>query len=344
VPGEEGEEPVKTTKRQYRACPEDQREEPVGACVVICNGKPIQAFINPLRSGDLGYDIFTYEPVHGQMFGLGVAYLLRSPQRVLSTAWRMVMDNAALTVGGLVVIERDGIEPADGNWSLYGGKVFHKTTSFGKGGKVEDAFKVYNMESRLQELEKIIQLAMKFAEDETSLPSLMEGNQGHAPDTVGGMTMLMNNSNTVLKVLAKRFDDSITRPHIGRYYEWHMLYNPDPTIKGDFSVAARGSSHLVVRDTMRQSLVGFMQYALAPNLAIFFKTGGYSALRKSAESNSIPPDDVLVPEEEAPKIWDDFQRAQAAAAQAAAAGKAGAQQGPDPLAEARIELEKLKPR
>lgn len=323
-----------TVECELHPCPEASREDAIGAVVVMCNGRPIKAYLNPLASGDLGYDVFCYEPVHGQVFGLGVSYLLRSPQRVMSTTWRMIMDNAALTVGGLVVVERDGIEPSDGNWNLYGGKVFYKTTSFTGGGKVEDAFKVYNMDSRLQELEAIIQLAMKFAEDETSLPSLMEGQQGAAPDTVGGMTLLMNSANTILKVLAKRFDDSVTRPHIRRYYEWHMLHNPDSDIKGDFNVLARGSSHLVVRDLARQSLVGFMQYTGNPALACFFKTGGYMALRKVAEANHLTPDDLLVSEEEAPKVWAQFQQQMAAAAQAKAGGS-----GDGGAAAARVNLE-----
>lgn len=327
------------THCKYHPCPEANLQDPIGAIVVMCNDRPIKAYLNPLASGDLGYDIFCYEPVHGQMFGLGVSYLLRSPQRVMSTTWRMIMDNAALTVGGFVVIERDGIEPADENWNLYGGKVFYKTQRFnnGQGGKVEDAFKVFNMDSRLNELEAIIRLAMQFAEDETSLPSLMEGQQGAAPDTVGGMTLLMNSANTILKVIAKRFDDCITRPHIRRYYEWHMLHNPDPDIKGDFNVLARGSSHLVVRDLARQSLVGFMQYSTIPHLAIFFKNGGYNGLRKSAESNHLTPDDLLVSEEEAPQVWQNYQKAMAAAAQAKG-GDGGAAQ----VAQSRIEFEREK--
>lgn len=313
------------------------REDPVGACVVICNGYPIKAYLNPLKSGDHGYQVYCYEPVHGQVFGIGISFLVRSPQRVLSTAWRMVMDNAAMTVGGLVVVDKTCIEPADDVWDLYGGKVFYKVKGLNDGGKVEEAFKVFNMDSHLDQLEKIIMLAIKFAEDETSLPSLMEGNQGSAPDTVGGMTLLMNSANVVLKVLAKRYDDCITKPHIAGYYEWHMLYSKKSEIKGDFNVMARGSSHLVVRDLERQSLLGFMQYLQNPTLAIFFKNGGYDGLRKVAEANHITPDDVLCSEEQAPDLFKQFQQAQAQAAQAAAGGKAGPQA--DPVALKKMDQE-----
>lgn len=296
------------------------REEARNACVVVCNGRPIKAYLSPILSGGLGYDFFSYEPVHGQAFGLGVSFLMRSPQRVVSTAWRMVMDNAAYCVGGQVVFDGDGIEPVDGTMQLYGGKMWRKTAKL-SGKAVEDAFRVYNMDMHLGDLEKIIALGMKFAEDETSLPSLMEGNKGAAPDTVGGMTLLMNSANVVLKVLAKRYDDDVTKPHIGRYNEWHMRHNPKTEIKGDFRVMARGSTHLVIRDLERQSLVGFMQYAVVPTLAPFFKTGGYPALRKVAEANHINPDDVLVSEEEAPKVFAAMQQAAQAQAQAASGDK-----------------------
>jgi len=320
-------------------CPEEKLQEAVGACVVMCNNMPIKAYLNPLKSGDLGYDVFCYEPVHGQPFGLGVAYLMRSPQRVLSTAWRMVMDNAALTIGGLVVLDKTCVEPADGNWDLYGGKVFYKVKGLAAAGKVEEAFKVFQMESHLDKLEKIIALAMKFAEDETSLPSLMEGNRGAAPDTVGGMTLLMNSANVVLKVLAKRYDDFVTKPHIGRYYEWHMLYSKKSEIKGDFNVLARGSTHLVVRDLARQSLIGFMQYAANPQWAPFFKDMGYQALRKVAEANHITPDDVLVSETEAPNVVKMIQENMARAAQAA---QQKGQGGGDDGAKAQLEQQRLQ--
>lgn len=304
---------------------DEERAEPVMATVMMCNGRAIKAFVNPTQT-DLGYDLFHYEPVHGQPFGVGVPFLMRSPQKVVSAAWRMVMDNAAFTVGGQIVMDSRSVVPADGSNALYGGKLWHKIDDDARA--VEDVFRVYNMDMHLGELEKIIALGMKFAEDETSLPSLLEGNRGAAPDTVGGMTLLMNSANVILKIMAKRFDDSVTKPHISRYYEWHMRHNPRDELKGDFQVRARGSSHLVIRDLERQSLVGFMQYAVNPMLARFFKDGGYHALRKVAEANHIDPDSVLVTKEEAVAM---IQQQMQAAAQG--------QQSPDAV---KLQIEQLR--
>ena len=88
---------------------------------------------------------------------------------------------------------------------------------------------------------------MELADQETGVPTIMQGEKGAAPDTVGGMQMLMNSANVVLRRLVKQFDDMVTRPHIRRYYDYNMLYGEDEEIKGDFSVDARGSSALMVR-------------------------------------------------------------------------------------------------
>jgi hypothetical protein len=78
------------------------------------------------------------------------------------------------------------------------------------------------------------------AEDVTGLPQIMQGQQGQAPETVGGMQILQNNAGTVLRRIAKTYDDRITEPHVRRYYEWLMTYGDDAE-KGDFQIDARGS-------------------------------------------------------------------------------------------------------
>jgi hypothetical protein len=114
------------------------------------------------------------------------------------------------------------------------------------------------------ELTATIQLGMKMAEEVTGMPMLMQGQQGSAPDTVGGMTILNNNANSILRRIARLFDGNGTVPHITRYYYYLMNYGKDDDMKGDFQVMARGSSALVERDIQSQEMVGVLQLCLNP--------------------------------------------------------------------------------
>jgi hypothetical protein len=126
---------------------------------------------------------------------------------------------------------------------------------------------IVSIETRQEELMNILQFWLKEAEDVTGMPLLLQGQQGKAPDTVGGMEMLNNNGSSVLRRLARTFDDRVTEPHIGRYYEWLLLYGPDEA-KGDFTVDARGSSALVERDSQAQQLVQLLGLSVNPAYGI----------------------------------------------------------------------------
>lgn len=277
-------------------CKDDkEREQAISGCVVQCNGRPIKAYLNPLDSGAIPYDVFVYEKVAGQVFGVGIPYILRNPQRVVTAAWRMVLDNASLASGGQIVVNSKVIRPADNVWEVRGTKLWYANEEV---GDIRQAFATFQFQTRMEELLKIIEWAGKFSEDESSMPALMEGNQGAAPDTVGGMTLLMNNANTVLRRLVKMYDDQITDPHVSRYYDWHMTYNEDESIKGDYQIDARGSSVLLIRDIQKQSLIQIGNYVVAPQFAPFHKRGGYDWLRTMYEANHIQPDEVLEPDDQ----------------------------------------------
>jgi hypothetical protein len=98
----------------------------------------------------------------------------------------------------------------------------------------------------------------------TGLPMLLQGQQGKAPDTVGGMTILNNNGTAVLRRIARLFDSCITEPHIGRYYDWLMAHEDDESLKGDYLIDARGSSALVERDLQNQEMPQILQMCLNP--------------------------------------------------------------------------------
>jgi hypothetical protein len=185
-------------------------------------------------------------------WGMGVSRQMRTPQRIVVAATRNLMDNAGLASGPQIVL-RNGTEPANNVWEVKPLKMWRQTEDAPPGTGIPLESVVIPM---LQvELMNIIQFGMKMAEDVTGLPMLLQGQQGQAPDTVGGLTILNNNANSVLRRIARLFDSSITEPHIRRYYTWLMEYSDDDEAKGDFQIIARGSTALVERDIQGQELL-----------------------------------------------------------------------------------------
>lgn len=230
-------------------------EEQYPAIVVMVNDTVIKAMLEPLDSGEFPYDVMIWQRRPGHWAGIGVSRQMRTSQDGVNAGTRNLMDNAGLSSGPVLIIDRSKIEPADGsgNFRLGPRTVFVTTDDFE--GSVKDAITWVNITCLQQELMAIISFWMQRAEDETGLPMLLQGQQGKAPDTVGGMTMLQNNASSVLRRIARTFDDRITEPHIGRYYEWLLLHGEDDAEKGDFQIDARGSSALVERDMQTQALI-----------------------------------------------------------------------------------------
>jgi hypothetical protein len=236
----------------------DGATESISGCVIMVNKTVIKGFLNPIETGDIPYDFMVWEKVDGSCFGYGVPHLMRPAQRVLNAAWRQLMDNSGLSVGPQIVVDTTAVVPADQQWQMTGRKIWYKTSP---DVKIADAFGIFEVSSHSQEIQQIIDLALKFADEESSVPMMAQGEKGTAPDTVGGMTILMNSSNVVLGRMVKQFDDMVTRPHIRRYYDWYMAYGSKDECKGDYQVDARGTTALLVKDMANQAMLQTGQFA-----------------------------------------------------------------------------------
>lgn len=222
--------------------------------ITIVNDTVIKGGLNPLESGEFPYDVMPWQRRAGHWAGVGVCRQIRTPQRMLNNAVRNMMDNAGISAGPQIAIWRNKLEPADGNWEITPRKIWYVREDADVRG-VQDAIFAWNIPSLQAELNNIVMFALKMAEDTTGLPMLLQGSQGQAPDTVGGMQMMQNNASTVLRRIARNFDDYITRPHIVRWYAWLLEHGEDDNEKGDFVIDARGSSALVERDISNQAIL-----------------------------------------------------------------------------------------
>ena len=229
------------------------KEDIANAVVTMVNERVIMAAANPLDSGEFPYDVLRWQRKVGSWTGIGVARQIRTPQRMVNAAARNMMDNAGLASGGIIVMKQGAIIPADGVMALTPRKFFYvnETEIMEDVGK---ALRYIEIPMREKELLSIIQFALKMAEDVTGLPMILQGQQGKAPETVGGMTILNNNASGVLRRIAKMFDDYITEPHVRRYYAWLLQYGENEDEKGDFQVYAKASSALVERDLQNQAI------------------------------------------------------------------------------------------
>lgn len=233
------------------------------AIITLINDRVVKAALSHLDSGEFPYDVMPWQVKSGSWTGIGVARQMRAAQGMIVAGSRNLMDNAALSGGPILAINRSMLQPADGNWALAPRKIFYSTDE-AEGVDVRSAIASFDIPSKQQELMGIIEFALKMAEQTTGMPMLLQGQVGNAPDTLGGQILANNNASTVLRRLARLDDDYITEPHMARYYEYLMLHGPEESEKGQFSVDARGSSVLVERDIQNHATIQMLQLSVNP--------------------------------------------------------------------------------
>lgn len=305
----------------------DELDDEMEAVVLFSGDRVLKVSLNPMDSDERPYSVFNWEKDESSIFGLGVPCLMRNPQRVINASWRMMMDNAGLSVSDQLVINKELLQPADGSWQMTPKKIWYlrdKTRAVG------EAFASFSTPSHQVELSNIFTMARQLADEETNLPLIAQGEQSpHITKTSSGMAMLMNSSNIVLRKAVKNWDDDITRPLITRFYDWNMQFSENPAIKGDFGVDARGSSALLVREKQQENL---MIYAnISAQNAEFYKRRDWAGLdQEIAKSLEVPYENITLSASEIA----DAQEMEAQAAQA-----------PDPTAQAeqmKMQLEQAK--
>ena len=264
--------------------------------VTMVNDRVIRAALNPLEPGKFPYDVIRWKRRPNSWAGVGISRQMRTPQRMVVAGARNLMDNAGLGAGPMFIVGR-GIVPQNNKWEIKPRKIWIRDQESDDRPVEQDMTSIV-IPMLQAELTAIIQLGMKMAEDTTGMPMLLQGQQGSAPDTVGGMQMLNNNGTAVLRRIARHFDNDLTVPHIQRYYDWLMFYGENDDEKGDLFVKARGSSALIERDAQTQELTQIVGMTLNPA----FGKNPKKAMDEFLKSRRFDPEVFNYTEEEQAKL------------------------------------------
>lgn len=265
--------------------------------VWFCMGIVIKVALNHMDSDELPYDTLTWEKDDTCIFGFGVPYRMRDPQKVMNASWRMVLDNAGLSTGPQILINKAMVEPADGTWELSPRKIWWITSKDPK-IRADYVMQTFEVPSHQQELTAIFETAHRLADEETSVPQMQMGNtpgdtqQPAMLKTLGGTALWMSSNNIMMRRAVKNFDDDILVPFLTRFYDWNMQFNDNPDIKGDFNVQARGTSVLLVREMQSRNIMEFTAAAMQlPGGPEEIKTRG--VLKNMAKGMQIAVDEVM---------------------------------------------------
>lgn len=225
----------------------------VPAVLTLVNDRVIKAALNPLDNGDFPYDVMPWQTKANMPWGDGVGRQIRTPQLIVNAATRAMLTNAGRAAGPIIA-RKHNLKPLDGTPELTPWKEFVASEE-DQSADIRQSISILEIPDRQQSLAAIIQWALKLAEDATGMPLLLQGQVGNAPETLGGQQLANNNASTVLRRIARTFDDRVTEPHIRRYYAWLLQFGEDDE-KGEFVIDAKGSTALVERDLYRQELQG----------------------------------------------------------------------------------------
>lgn len=319
--------------RDEEALAYEEEHDPLIEMRVICyfcESKILKlAAVYPLDSNESLYSLFTFEESEASLFGYGIPEIMSDSQKSMNGAWRMALDNAALSVGPQIFIDRDVVEPANRSWVLTPRKIWYKRK--GAGIAQGTVLETKAIENNVKEIMNLVEVSRRFIDDETALPVASEGEFTDNPNLTATATNFMSMAgNITFRRVVKNFDDGITVPSIRRLYDWNMQHNSREDIKGDMKVDARGSGALLQRELQSQMLLNVAQnWASHPVLGLAIKP--YAAIQEALRSAMIQPEILMVEEEV-------FQQAQA---QQAEANKEDPSKDPVVIA-ARTRLESVK--
>ena len=265
---------------------EERRHESFFSVVwLLPNGEVIKAALQPIDGTTWPYHLYHFDKDETSIFGEGLAGVMRDDQEMINAATRMLLDNGALASGPMFEVNPHLLSASEAAslTDIHAWRVWLRNSD----NPGQSAVRPIGIDGRLGDLQSIKQMFEANADETTAIPRYMSGENATAgaAGTASGMSMLMGAANIVIKDLIAAWDEGVTRPFIEAMYRWNMKFHRDDSIKGDYAVAARGTSSLVAKEVRARQLNEFAQMTANPLDAPFIKRDVLNRLR--AEANEM---------------------------------------------------------
>jgi len=295
---------------------DDKLADEIDAEVWFIDDVIIKAVINPWR--ELGVDVrtmhyFLFDEDDTSPVGQGIPTIMRDSQMSVSALARMYLDNASVVCGPQLELNTDLLREEQDVYSTTAYKIWYRT---GTGPEAQfPAVRAINIDAHLSDLERGIDLWMKFADAETFVGPATGGDMSQTPSepmrTAVGASMMRGDAALPFKDIVRSFD-KFTQSVIESLIQFNRRLNPDVPGVADYNVIARGATSLIAKE-VRGMQVDQIAQSLSP------EEKEEVNMRRVVEERMATRDlrDMMLPEDEVKR--NRAQKAQQAAAQQALA-------------------------
>jgi hypothetical protein len=276
----------------------DKLEQEIDCEIWTIAGYVIKAEINPWVV--LGVDVktlhcFLFDEDDTSPVGYGLPNVLRNTQMSVSAATRMMMDNASVVCGPQLELNTDLLRLDQDLEEISAYKIWYRE---GLGPDAQwPAVRNITTNAHLDELMKIVDLFLKFADMETFVGPATGGDMDKGPSepfrTAAGASMLKGDAALPFKDIVRSFDQ-FTQSVILSLVQFNRKFNPEQAAEGDYDVIARGATSLIAKE-IRGVQIDSLVTTLTPEEKL------HVDMRKLAEQRFKVRDlvDLLVSEDEA---------------------------------------------
>lgn len=250
----------------------------------------------------------------GAMVGMGVCDVVHDSQRMCNAAMRATAKNMPFAAAPWGEFDSSRLANANdrANFVLRPEKLYEvEPDPFGGGRPV---ITLNTIPSNAAEFNGIYQSYSQEADRISGIPAYISGQIDIASmaRTATGLSILMKSATVVLQNGVMNIDSRLFAKLISACYMWVMLYHPDPAIKADARVRARGASGVLNREMSQAKLYDLLQL-LAPyaGSGLLPPTVILTLLREIVEGSGYDPDKIIPPDAAAQAL--EFANALAAA-------------------------------
>ena len=296
---------------------------------VLIGSEVVRCEVNDDPLGRRPYHNASFDPVPGAFWGNAIHDLMRDCQAMVNACARALNANLGLASGPMMGIDMSQLAVGQDPKAMRPLQVIQLDRS--RAQSAAAPIEWYQADSRAPELLAIIEKFEQKADDLTGIPRYMSGVQdaSGAAETASGLSLLMSTAAKGLRRAVASIDRNVIGRTVEAAYVHEMLYNPDPSIKGDCTVNARGAAALLVKEHLQQTRTQFLQMTANPiDMQIIGVQGRRAILAEVAKTLEMPVEEI-VPDEQA-----------LAARQQALQGATAAPPAPTPNAQLKAQTER----